>query len=189
METFLRGWLPRVRAGDWFEIHAYPGKQALLRHLPARLRAYRRWLPRDHRLVLRVDRDQQDCRDLKQALLEGIAAAGLVAKGSSSAFDAAVRIVEEELEAWFIGEPDALCTAYPRLPSSFARARSFREPDRITGTWEALERLLRRHGYHRGGRQKIELARQVARHFEASRNRSPSFRVFWRLLEELNGAS
>ena len=41
MEAFLRGWLPRFLPDCFtFGIYTYPGKNALLRKLPDRLRGY-----------------------------------------------------------------------------------------------------------------------------------------------------
>ena len=69
MEAFLRALLPRVLPdGMTFDIHAFGGKTDLLAKLDQRLRAYRRWLPPDWRLVVVVDRDNDDCHELKARL-------------------------------------------------------------------------------------------------------------------------
>lgn len=48
MEAFLRGLLPRLLPRDRrFEIHAFQGKDDLLRNLATRLRGYAHWLPPD----------------------------------------------------------------------------------------------------------------------------------------------
>jgi hypothetical protein len=52
-------------------------------------------------------------------------------------------------------------------------------PDAIAGgTWEALERLLRRLNYFPEGLPKIAVARKVSEHMDPERNRSKSFQVF-----------
>lgn len=88
------------------------------------------------------------------------------------------RIAIEELEAWFFGDIQALRAAYPRLSANLGQRERYRDPDAIPGgTWECLERELRQVGYHKGGLQKIALARDVARHMQPERNRSQSSRL------------
>ena len=92
--------------------------------------------------------------------------------------DALCRIAIDELEAWFFGDVAALRTGYPRVPATLASQAKFRDPDRIAGgTWEALERVLRRAGYYPTGMPKVDVARTVATHMDPGRNRSRSFQV------------
>ena len=91
------------------------------------------------------------------------------------------RIVVEELEAWFLGDVEALMEAYPGVPPSLATKAAFRDPDAVTGgTWEALLRVLHRAGHYAGSDRlpKIEVARRVAARMQAGRNRSGSFQAF-----------
>ena len=133
-----------------------------------------------------VDRDDDDCRVLKQRL-EAIAAdAGLLTKtavGDGQRFQVANRIAIEELEAWFFGDWQAVRTAYPRGPENIPNKAGFRDPDAISGgTWEALERILNRAGYFATGLRKLECARAVARYMEPDRNSSRSFRALCSVL-------
>jgi hypothetical protein len=69
MEAFLRATLPKMLANRaTFAIHAHQGKGDLLGKLDARLRGYSRWLPQSFRVVVVVDRDNDDCDKLKQLL-------------------------------------------------------------------------------------------------------------------------
>ena len=78
METFLRNLLPRILPTECtFQLHSFPYKRNLQR-LRDRLRGYARWLPSDWRVVLLVDRDQDDCLVLKQQFAAGGAAAQAV---------------------------------------------------------------------------------------------------------------
>jgi len=62
MEAFLRVALPRmIPSSCSFNIHAFQGKPDLLRKLHQRLRGYRRWIPPSYRIVVLVDRDDQNC--------------------------------------------------------------------------------------------------------------------------------
>ena len=73
----------------------------------------------------------------------------------------------------------AVRAAFPRVPATVPRKAGFRDPDAIAGgTWEAMERLLQRAGYFKGGLRKIELARCVAQHMAPDVNTSRSFQAF-----------
>jgi hypothetical protein len=85
----------------------------------------------------------------------------------------------EELEAWFFGDIEALHDAYHRVSLNLGKKAKYRDPDSIKGgTWEALERVLRRAGHFQGGFSKISIARDVSVHMVPNRNRSKSFQVF-----------
>jgi hypothetical protein len=165
-----------------FRIINLGGKPRLLRKLPSRLRGYKYILSEDRRLVILVDRDDDDCRQLKIRLEEHAAGAGLATKSSVGAGDIFLivnRIIVEELEAWFFGDICALTKAYPRVPRSLGHRAKYRDPDAISGgTCEALHKVLREAGYHRAGFPKTEVARAVSRHMEPLRNRSRSFQIF-----------
>ena len=182
MEHFLRLVLPRLLPeGFPFSIHAHQGKDDLRPKLEQRLRGYARWIADDCRIVVVVDRDADDCQKLKERM-EGIASrAGLRTRTSagSSAWQVVNRIAIEELEAWYFGDWDAVRGAYPRLPTNVPKQARYRIPDAIVGgTSEAFERILKRHGYFRGGLAKSAAAQAVAVHFDPTSNRSHSFRVF-----------
>ena len=180
-EVALRFLIPKVVNDVTFRIHTHRGKRDLIKSLPSRLRSYQRWHEQDFGVVVVVDEDRQNCHELKARLEELVRTAGLVTKASARAgrFQAVTRIAVEELEAWFLGDADALTAAYPRVPRTFAQRAAYRVPDEVTGgTWEALERLLQRAGYYRSGLAKIQAARDIAQYMEPSRNRSKSFRVF-----------
>jgi hypothetical protein len=125
--------------------------------------------------VILVDRDDDDCRSLKERIATVATATGFRRGG----VDCLIRIAVEELEAWLLGDPEALRNAYPRLPANMGAQAATRDPDAVTGgTWETLERLLQRAGYFNAGLPKIELARTVAPLMDPSRNTSRSFQVF-----------
>lgn len=188
MEAFLRALLPRLLpAGRTFEVHAFQGKADLLGKLEARLRGYAAWLPADWRVVVVVDRDDDDCRELKQRLEQVAQRAGLRSRSRSGAkpWQLVNRIAIEELEAWYFGDWDAVRATYPRVAQNLPQRQGLRDPDAIPGgTWEAFERVMQRHGYFKGGLAKIEAARAIGAHIEPARNRSGSFLAFYQALEE-----
>jgi len=177
MEAFLRALLPNLLPGDCtFDLRSFKSKGDLLRKLPGLLRGYAQ-LPEDWRVIVLVDRDNDDCIALKQDLEETASSAGLRSLSADRTnWQIANRIVVQELEAWFFGDWSAVRAAYPRVNASLPRR--LRTPDAISKTWETFERELQRAGYFGNGLRKIEAAREVARHFDPGRNTSHSFRVF-----------
>lgn len=182
-EAFLDGMLPQLLpASATWNLIAFQGKTDLLEKLEARLRGYRPWIPSDWRIVVLVDEDREDCRALKAQMEAAACAAGFSTKSHPAAggvFSVLNRISIEELEAWFFGDITALATAYPGVSPHLGSRAAYRDPDAIAGgTWEALERELRRVGYYGGGLPKIEVARNLAAHMQPARNTSASFRCF-----------
>ena len=141
-----------------YQIIVFQGKPDLLLKLGSRLKGYAPWITEDFRILVLVDRDNDDCRQLKKQLDAISRRAGLVTKTNSinGYFQVINRIVIEELEAWYFGDPVALHNAYPKLPMNLHKNSRYRNPDSIAnGTWENLERILQRAGYFPSGLSKI----------------------------------
>ncbi|CAJ2376082.1 MAG: DUF4276 family protein [Gammaproteobacteria bacterium] len=190
MESFLRKML-RNDPGRSYEIRTFHGKQNLLRKLESRLRGYAHWLPADHRLIVLVDCDADDCRKLIQKAEKVAGDANLRtytdsknAGNKGGAWQFSVRIAIEELEAWYFGDWQAVCTAYPRAPKNLPRKAPYRKPDEIKNTWEAFERVLKKRGYFSTGLRKVEAAKKIGAHVDPDRNRSPSFKKFYKIISE-----
>jgi hypothetical protein len=187
MEAALRMLVPKILPGQSFDVHPHEGKRDLLQKLETRLRGYHRWLPQRYGIVVVIDKDHENCRRLKAQLEATAALVGF--RTRSRAQGRPFRIINwlaiEELEAWFFGDVPALIAAYPGVPASLASKAGFRDPDAIQGgTWETLERVLQRAGYHLGGLKKIEAARAISAHMDPTTNRSRSFQGFRRALEQ-----
>jgi len=182
MEAFLRALLPRLLPQDRsFEVHPFQGKGDLLGKLEARLRGYAVWLPDDWRIVVVVDRDDDDCLALKRQL-ESIARRARLrtrSQAGNTPWQLVNRIAIEELEAWYFGDWTAVRSAFPRASANVPSRQGFRNPDAIAGgTWEAFERVIQAHGYFKGGLLKIEAARVIGAHVDPARSSSHSFRAF-----------
>ncbi|HPY73624.1 MAG TPA: DUF4276 family protein [Methanothrix sp.] len=181
-EAALKNLVPRIVPEIEFKVITYQGKPDLLSKLPQRLKGYRRWIKNDWRIVVLIDKDREDCEELKQKLERFANDASLVTKtnaGKSAEFQVLNRISIEELEAWFFGDVVALHRAYPKIHLSLGTKSKYRDPDAILGgTWEALEKELQRKGYFHGGLAKIEAAKAISAHMDPARNRSKSFQVF-----------
>ena len=177
-EAALRILLPRILYKTTFEIYGHSCKSELLQRLPDRLKGYASWLPSTWRIIAMVDRDDDDCRDLKRRLDAIAKKAGLTVRSGSEEpqFSVVNRIAVEELEAWYFGDWAAVRKVYPRVNATVPSQAKCRQPDAIKGgTWEAFERVLQSAGYFKTGLRKIEAARAIAKHMEPSRNTSPSF--------------
>lgn len=188
METFLRCLLPRLLPADrTFEVHPFQGKADLLGKLGARLHGYAQWLPDDWRIIVVVDRDDEDCKALKQRLESVAIAAGLRTRATAAQARCQIvnRIAIEELEAWYFGDWQAVNKAFPRVSLNVPNQASYRDPDAIRGgTWEAFERILQRHGYFKNGLRKVEAARLIGTHVDPNRTRSRSFGKFYEAISE-----
>ncbi|HYR29472.1 MAG TPA: DUF4276 family protein, partial [Thermoanaerobaculia bacterium] len=104
-EAALRALLPRFLGDVTFDVHPHGGKADLLAKLPARLRGYSAWLPENWRIIVLIDRDDDDCRMLKMKLEDIARAARIVSRSTNREAHALVnRIAIEELEAWFFGD-------------------------------------------------------------------------------------
>lgn len=194
MEETLNIVIPRIigNRNVEFRIIDHGSKQKLLQNLPARLSGYARRIPHeDIRALVVIDRDDNDCKVLKDRLEKIAVKATLPTKSSPAAdgrFRVVNRIVVEELEAWFFGDVPALCAAYTSVPKTLATRKGFRHSDAITGgTWEKLLLILQKAGYYTGSKSlpKCEVSRKVAAYMDPGRNTSPSFRHFVTGLEDL----
>jgi predicted ATPase len=191
------GALPRRR---WFRPHGQgirheAGGRADLRGGLARepvdgrlLRGWRSAGPRrstenaGQRVNLEILVEERSAESTLEVLLPRAAAAGLstaTAAPASRRVHMLNRIAVEELEAWFFGDVPVICAAYPRVPVSIGQQAKHRDSHAIAGgTWEALERVLQKGGYHLGGLAKVAAATEIAQHMNVDANRSRSFQVF-----------
>ena len=189
-EEALKHLLPRLigERAQWKLINL-GSKYKLLKALPQRLAAYRQRISRGEnlRIVVLVDRDNDDCETLKRRIEEAARSAELATKSvpdTDGRFLVVNRIVIEELESWFIGDPAALRKAFSSLPVIDATTGIFRNPDN-GGSWEALHRFLKKHGVYKSSYPKIDAARRIAPKLNVQANRSHSFQVFVRGVEAL----
>ncbi len=158
MEAALDILLPSMLDGAEHQIIRFQCKDDLLKQLPSRLKGYSAWMPDTWSILVLVDRDDDDCMILKQQLEQYARDAGFLTRSCARAgenFKVTNRIVIEELESWYFGDWAAVKTAYPKVPKNIPGKATYRDPDNIQGgTWEALERILKRAGlFCRGAAQ------------------------------------
>jgi len=160
MKILLEGLLPRLLPDLSFLCLSHEGKQDLEKSVPRKLRA---WNEPGARFVVIRDNDGGDCLALKDKLTQ------LCLEGRPD--NVLVRIACQELEAWYIGEPDALADAYgdESLRDIGHKAR-FRDSDTVQQPSAALRGLVAEF-------QKNSGARLMAGFLSRDRNRSASFQA------------
>lgn len=131
MNTLLEGLLPRFFPGLQFAGIAHEGKQDRERSIPRKLQS---WQEPGVRFVILRDNDNADCRHLKARL------ANLCVQEGQS--DSLVRIVCQELEAWYLGEPDALAAVYYESLRALQGKARYRQPDAVAHPAQEMRRLI-----------------------------------------------
>ena len=161
MRALLEGLLPRLFPGLSFLCVPHEGKTDLERNIRDTLRNWR--TPGDRFVILR-DSDDADCTTLKDRIRR------LCHDGRRE--DTLIRIVCQELESWYLGDPDAMAAAFnDNALRSIANRPRYRRPDDITKPSNHIKRLVGEYG-------KIAGARLMAQNMTRDRNRSHSFGVF-----------
>ena len=161
MKALLDGLLPRLFPQLQFLCVPHEGRDDLEKSIRRKLRAWRE--PGVQFAVVR-DNDRGDCQARKLGLRQLCEAAG---RG-----DTLVRIVCQELEAWYLGEPEALADAFRQESlRDIQRKARFRDSDAVPHPALAVARLVPEF-------QKVSGARRMAQHLSLERNRSSSFRAF-----------
>lgn len=99
--------------------------------------------------------------------------------------DHILAIAVEEMEAWLLGDSNALYKAYPNAKKNIV---SGYKQDSICGTWETLANAIYPGGlakmkkecptYMEKGKIKSEWAARVGKHMDIHNNASPSFQYF-----------
>lgn len=168
MKAFLDGLIPRLFPALQFACVPHEGKYDLEKSVPRKLRA---WREPDVLFVIVQDNDNGDCLTTKQKLLEKCREGGRE--------DALVRIVCQELEAWYLGEPAALARAFAdeKLVNLSNQPR-YRDPDSLPRPSRNIKQLV-------PGFQKNAGARAMADHLSREGNSSTSFAVFLNGIERL----
>lgn len=190
-EAALRNLLPKLLPpATNCPIRRFRGKSDLLRELPKRLAGYKSSADPNLRLIILLDRDEEDCLKLKKQLEDIVKTSGFKTRtvAGGGTYQVANRIVIEELEAWFFGDANAVAAAYPNLRKKFPnldKRKEFRNPDNLNNTAETLHKILRQAGYYPNSLPKIETARKISEKMNPSKNTSPSFKLFCTTVAEI----
>lgn len=149
-----------------------PNKRILLDQLPSILKGYGR-TPGIDAVIVVLDNDDRDCAVFLREL-------GELLRQCHPPPVTLFRLALEEIEAWYIGDRDAVRRAYPQL-----RDRIFNTyiQDSCCGTWEVLadaihpggSHALKKAGWPIPGIVKCEWATQIGPFLNVDLNDSPSF--------------
>ena len=161
MKIFLDIFLPRIFPRMVFLCVPHEGWRDLEKSTPRKLRGWN--VPGDRFVIMR-DNDSGDCQARKSHLRLLCQQAGRN--------DTLVRLVCQELEAWYLGDPDAMAVAFEdeRL-RRLKKSSRYRDPDALTNPSARLFELV-------PGFRKTDGARRMAVHMATENNRSTSFQVF-----------
>jgi hypothetical protein len=152
----------------------YEGKQDLEKNLEKRLKGWR--MPNTTFLVMR-DQDSSDCIIIKKELQKKC--------GNADREDAIIIIACHELESFFLGDLDAVEKGLGiRDASRFSNQKKYREPDKIEKPSKELELLLRK-GKKKEAYAKIQGARTITPYMIPQKNKSYSFTVLYKALEDI----
>lgn len=150
--------------------------------LPAKARAYARVLdPAASILVVVMDADELPPLDVEKAIRTPL-------RRFAPLLPHVIGICVEEIEAWLLGDREALLAAYPDADLSCLEQYG---QDTVCGTWETLARCIQpdmaeriiRIGYPAVGQYKYAWCRDISRYMDPDRNASPSFLRFIEHLE------
>lgn len=129
-------------------------------------------------IVVVMDNDDRNTAEFA-AELNQVAAQNMIST------DHVFCIAVEEMEAWLLGDEQAILAAYPH--AKVAHLHSY-EQDSICGTWEVLADVVYPGGkakmkkacpaYGKIGKIKSEWAVNIGRHMDWDNNKSPSFQFF-----------
>ena len=157
----LKELLPRILSefqSVTYKFIPHQGKGDLQKSIPIKIRA---WLTPNTFFIILHDQDSHDCRKLKEKLKQLCV--------QNNKHEPLIRIVCQELEAWYFGDLDAVEKAFPSFKANnYKNKRRFKNPDAINKPSDELKRIVR-------GFNKSIAARKVPRHMNIDKNASTSF--------------
>ncbi len=165
--------------------HSDPEKRILLDQLPRILRGLGR-TPGVDAIIVVLDVDRRDCKSFLDEL-------NVVAERCGVRHITKFRLAIEEIESWYLGDEEALCSTYPNARRNVIHSYI---QDSICGTWEILadaviyggRDLAKRQGGPHAGEYKHEWARRIGPRLDVNRNVSRSFQGFCKCIQKLVAA-
>jgi len=158
--------LPKILPeGTFFKVYPHQGKQDLEKAIINAIPQISR-IPGSKILITR-DQDSGDCVAIKNRIIELV--------GDKCYCDFYVRIVCRELESWFLGDLEAVRSAYHRFkPENYRGKSDFRNVDMISSPNKYLLKIIP----ELAGRDhlpKLEVSETIAPFMNLEKNTSSSF--------------
>ncbi|EFH3261516.1 DUF4276 family protein [Escherichia coli] len=147
---------------------------SLLGQLPAKLRAYSNNPDPNRKVIVLLDLDDKDRESFHTALID-------LLKYCSNPFDVSFPFAEEELEAWYLGDRQALIAYNAKI--NMTKLNGYIQ-DSICDTWRFLleadepSLLKLKKKDKRLLEKKVFWAKKITPHMDVDRNLSPSFNSF-----------
>jgi hypothetical protein len=142
-------------------------------------------MPGKKAIFVLLDSDDNDCRRLKNDLVR-------MYEELQISVQVSFCIAVEEMEAWLLGDCEALLKAYPMAKRQLLQKYV---QDSIIGTWECLADIVYKGGlqalkrnassYYEIGQFKCECARNIGNFLDIENNSSQSFNHFIQKLDAL----
>ena len=157
----------------------------LLNDLMTYMRGFQRSLQGiDAAIIIVLDNDDRDPEQFKKELTD-------IALINKISIDHVFCLAIEEVEAWLLGDTNAVINAYPNAKVNIMREY---EQDSICGTWELLADVVYKGGmrqiikkkmsYMEIGKLKCEWAANIGKYMILENNVSPSFKFFVNTINE-----
>ncbi len=166
IQPIFNSLIPKLNPEARFEIRTHQGKQDL-RH------AIRTTIPviakrPEVKILVAIDQDQEDCTNLKKAIVDDLNNARIEAPYR-------VVIVCRQLENWFLGDMEAIQSAFPRFnPEAHRRKSHFRSVDLIKNAPHLLKSIIPEFS-KTTKLPKLATAEKISRHLTPTNNTSASF--------------
>ncbi len=153
---------PSYKIGENCFLRPHNGKGDLQKSIPTKVRTFSHFYE-PVKLVILHDQDSNDCTVLKKDLQK------LCEENGDC--PVLIRIPCRELEAWYLGDMDAIEQAYPTFKASnFRNKEKFRNPDDCRASSE-LKKIIPTF-------QKGVAAKEIPKYMSIERNTSESFNQF-----------
>lgn len=174
MAELLHFILPSALPSGWVLnenvfVRKHQGKSDLRKSIPIKLKSFSYWREPVGFLIMQ-DQDSNDCKQLKREIQD-------LCSGYQH-IPILIRIVCREMEAWYLGNMDAIQEAYPTFNAgAFKKKAKFRNPD-ICNAKDELKKILPHY-------QEISSARKIGPYIQSENNVSGSFHQFLAGLQKI----
>lgn len=164
MKNFLSEILPKILPDGYYLnyncfIRDHQGRNHLQKEIPIKVRAYQNY-SKPVKLIIIQDQHSEDCKNLKSKLQNLVTC--------NSNLNSLIRIVCRELEAWYIGDMEALNKVYPKFNvDKYRNWAKFRDPDLCNAANE-LKQII-------SNFQKGIASKEIPKYFDLDNNKSKSF--------------